>query len=73
MKLSEKERQEKWRKKQKALGKKSYTIMLGRKAQSILENEKKRTGNSLSTIIEKAILYLEKSISGNKQNVTENR
>lgn len=66
MKLSGKERQEKWRKKQKALGKKPYTIMLGRKAQSILENEKKRTGKSLSIIIEKALLYLEESISGNK-------
>ena len=72
MSLSGKERQQKWRKKQKALGKKPYTIMLSRKVQSILENEKKRTGKSLSIIIEKALLHLGKSISGNKQNVTGN-
>ncbi|MBL0700778.1 MAG: hypothetical protein JJV92_07845 [Desulfosarcina sp.] len=73
MRLSGKERQQKWRKKQKTLGNKPYTIMLGRKAQSILENEKKRTGRSLSTIIEKALLHLAKSISDNKQTVIENR
>ena len=66
MSLSGKERQQNWRKRQGALGRKPYTIMLSRKAQSILENEKKRTGKSLSIIIEKALLYLEKSISGNK-------
>ena len=46
--------------------------MLSRKVQSILENEKKRTGKSLSVIIEKALLHLGKSISGNRQNVTGN-
>jgi len=72
MSLSGKDRQHNWRRKQKALGRKPYTVMLGRKAQAVLENEKKRTGESLSIIIEKALLYLEKSISGNKETVTGN-
>ena len=72
MSLSGKDRQNNWRTKQKALGKKPYTVMLSRKAQAILEDEKKRTRESLSIIIEKAILYLGKSISGNKENVTGN-
>ncbi|MCD6185738.1 MAG: hypothetical protein J7K84_08135 [Deltaproteobacteria bacterium] len=70
MSLSGKDRQRNWRKKQKSLGKKPYTVMLGRKAQYILENEKKRTGESLSIIIKKALLSLEKSIFGNKENVS---
>ena len=71
MSLSGKDRQHNWRKKQKSLGKKPYTVMLGRKAQYVLENEKKRTGESLSIIIEKALLYFGKSIFGNKENLTE--
>ncbi len=72
MSLSGTERQKKWRKKQKALGKKPYTVMLSRKAQAILSDEKQRTGESLASIIEKAILYLGKSLSGIRHKDTEN-
>ncbi len=64
MSLSGTDRQKRWRKKQKALGKKPYTVMLSRRAQAILSDEKQRTGESLAAIIEKAILYLGKSLSG---------
>lgn len=54
----DRERQERWRQRQKNLGKKQVSALLSLKAQLILNREKKRTGNTTSEIIENAILKL---------------
>jgi hypothetical protein len=64
MSLSGTDRQKRWRQKQKALGKKPYTVMLSRRAQAVLSDEKQRTGESLAVIIENAVLYFGASFPG---------
>jgi hypothetical protein len=54
----DRQRQERWRQRQKNLGKKQVSAMISMKAQLILNREKKRTGNTTSEIIENAILKL---------------
>lgn len=54
----DRQRQERWRQRQKNLGKKQVSAMISLKAQLILNREKKRTGNTTSEIIENAILKL---------------
>ena len=51
-------RQAKWRDRQRKQGKKQISAMLSLKAQLILNREKKRTGESSSDVIERAILGL---------------
>lgn len=53
---TEKERLKRWREKNRAEGKKSYTIMLSRDAQHILKREKERADATYSTVIERALL-----------------
>lgn len=53
-------RQKRWKDHQKALGKKMVSGMISLKAQLILNREKKRTGESNSAILERAILNLSK-------------
>lgn len=55
---SDRERQRRWKARQKAEGKKNITAMISLKSQLILNREKRRTGQSTSAIIEKAILLL---------------
>ncbi|MBW2637226.1 MAG: hypothetical protein JRC86_06855 [Deltaproteobacteria bacterium] len=55
---TEKERLRRWREKNRAKGKKSYTIMLSREAQYILKREKERSETTYSSIIERALLRL---------------
>jgi hypothetical protein len=51
-------RQERWRDRQKKQGKKQVTAMISLKAQLVLRREKKRTGETSSDVIERAILEL---------------
>ncbi len=55
---TEKERLRRWREKNRAKGKKSYTIMLSREAQLILKREKERSRATYSSVIERALLRL---------------
>ncbi len=55
---SDRERQKRWKARRKAEGKKIITAMISLKSQLILNREKRRTGQSTSAIIEKAILLL---------------
>ena len=52
------DRQQRFRERQLAEGKKAVTAYISPKAQAILDAEKDRTGESNSDIIEKAILNL---------------
>jgi PAS domain S-box-containing protein len=53
---SAKERQKRWREKRKAEGKKIITVTLSRRTKKILENENERTGDTLSTIIDRILM-----------------
>ena len=52
------ERLRKWRKRKRAEGKKSFTVVLSAEAQKVLVSEKNKTGSSYSAVIEKALLSL---------------
>jgi hypothetical protein len=55
---SDRLRQTRWRQRQHAEGKKQISAMVSLKAQIILNREKKRTGESNSQVIERAILAM---------------
>lgn len=56
-----KERLRRWRERNRAEGKKSFTVMLSQESQDILSEEKKRSGATYSTIIENALLNIRKT------------
>lgn len=49
-----------WRERQKAEGKTSITVLLSNEARAILAEEKEKTGESYSVIVEKALQTLKK-------------
>jgi hypothetical protein len=49
-----------WRERQKAEGKTSFTILLSQEARVILTEEKEKTGESYAVIVEKALKTLKK-------------
>lgn len=53
-----KERLRRWRERNRAEGKQSFTVMLSQEAKEVLCEEKKASGASYSTIIEQALLNL---------------
>ena len=53
---SGRERQRRWRERRKSEGKKVLTITLSEEAKKILEKEKERTGHTLSSIIDSALI-----------------
>ncbi len=55
---TDRERQSRWRQRQKKDGKKQISAMISLKAQIILNREKRRTGGTTSEVIERAILHL---------------
>ncbi len=55
---TDRDRQNRWRQRQRDQGKKQVSAMISLKAQLILSREKKRTGESNSQVIERAILNL---------------
>lgn len=55
---TDRERQKRWRDRQKKDGKKQISAMISLKAQIILNREKRRTDETTSEVIEKAILLL---------------
>ncbi|MDO9514698.1 MAG: hypothetical protein Q7J01_01175 [Syntrophales bacterium] len=55
-----KERLRRWRERNRAEGKQSFTIMLSQEAKEILLEEKEIAGANYSTIIEKALLNFRK-------------
>ena len=69
-----KERLRRWRERNRAKGKQSFTIMLSKEAKEILCDEKKNSGTSYSTIIENALLNYRISpgniIAGNNKTET---
>jgi len=65
MAMSAKERQRKWQERQKVSGKKRLTVVVDQDAFSILQREKESTGKSLSNIVNRALLNIDKKVSGN--------
>jgi hypothetical protein len=55
---TDRDRQQRWRDRQREQGKKQISAMLSLKAQIILNREKRRTKTSTSDVIEQAILRL---------------
>jgi len=55
---TDRDRQKRWRDHQHRQGKKQVAAMISLKAQLILNREKKRTGETHSEIIERAIMKL---------------
>ena len=51
----EADRIKRWREKQKAEGRTSFTVLLSREARDILSEEKERTGESYAVIVERAL------------------
>ena len=56
-------RQQKWRHRQQHQGKKQISAMVSLKAQLLLNREKRRTGESTSQIIERALELLQHPFS----------
>ncbi len=50
------ERQKRWRERRKAEGKKVLTVTLSREAKELLEKEQEQTGDTLSSIIDRALI-----------------
>jgi hypothetical protein len=55
---TDRERQKRWRDRQRKDGKKQVSAMISLKAQIILNREKRRTNSTTSDVIEQAILKL---------------
>src|SRR5512136_1855419 len=56
----EADRIRRWRERQKAEGKTSFTVLLSQEAREILAEEKEKTGESYAIIVEKALNTLKK-------------
>ena len=56
----EADRIRRWRERQKAEGKSSFTVVLSQQAREILAEEKEKTGESYAVIMEKALLGLKR-------------
>jgi len=56
----EADRIKRWRERQKAEGKTSFTVLLSREAREFLAEEKEKTGESYAVIVEKALHTLKK-------------
>lgn len=58
MKTTTQERQRKWKAKQEAGGKKSVTIMLDAGVKDLIDKERKKTGETITAVIERAVSSL---------------
>ena len=67
MAMSVKERQRKWQERQKVSGKKRVTVVVDPDAFSVMQKEKAKTGESLSNIVNRALLSIHKKVSGNEK------
>ena len=59
------ERQKRWREKRKTEGGKVLTVTLSKEAKIIMEKEKERTGYTLSSIIDRALIDSKEITFGN--------
>jgi len=64
---SDKDRQERFRQKQLAAGKRPITVYISQEALNILNHEKGKTGETNSEIIERAILNLKPKLKRRKK------
>lgn len=52
------ERQKRWREKQRSRGKKPLTVLLSEESRALLDREKHRTGETIAALVERAIQNL---------------
>lgn len=57
----EADRIKRWREKQKAEGRTSFTVLLSQEARDILSEEKERTGESYAVIVERALEQMKRT------------
>ncbi|UCF81887.1 MAG: hypothetical protein JSV50_11755 [Desulfobacteraceae bacterium] len=58
MKTPNRERQKRWKEKQVSEGKKSLSVMVAAETKALIDKERKRTGETIASIIERAITNL---------------
>ena len=63
------QRQKRWRRRRQAEGMQSVTVMVPTEAKALLEREKRRTGETLSQVVERAVFALQKAAEGEKSPV----
>jgi len=66
MTISGKERQQKFREKQRSKGKKPVTVMLPEEVKELIDKEKERSGETIASIIERAVSKLLDPVSSDK-------
>ena len=66
MGTSGKERQRKYIQKKRLEGKQAVTVLLSQVTKEVLELEREKTGESLSSIIERAVMNLETPVTNDK-------
>ncbi len=67
MAVSSKERQRRWQERQKAAGRKRLTVVLGKDAYAVIMKEKEKTGESIASIINSALMLMEKGTANNSR------
>jgi hypothetical protein len=68
---SGKERQRKYIEKMREEGKKSVTVLISQVTKGILDTEREKTGETLSSIIERAVMNLEKFVTSDEIKVAD--
>jgi hypothetical protein len=70
------ERQKKWKVNQTSAGKKAVTVMLDAEIKKLIDKERKRSGENIASIIEKAVVNLlnpsQKNLTSEKHSHTSN-
>jgi hypothetical protein len=66
MGISGKERQRKYIEKQRLEGKRPVTVLLSQVTKEVLESERKMTGESLSSIIERAVANIKAPVTNDE-------
>jgi hypothetical protein len=59
------QRQQRWRKRRQAEGRRSLTVMVSAEAKQILDRERARSGETLAQVIDRAVLALSKGKAEN--------
>ena len=76
MTTSSRERQRKWKANQTSTGKKAISVMLAADTKTLIDQERKRTGETIASIIERAVVNLfnppQEDLTSEKPSVTSN-
>ena len=62
-----KDRQKKWKQRQAVEGKKAVTVMLSERAKGLIDRERSKTGETITSVIERAVGNLFGVVTSNKE------